>query len=75
MRENMEPTINTVVWEFSDWWKSGGRIKLDGNQLTILRIFYDWLKEREAKPPDLGVSVSESIGIKDSMVDREQLRG
>lgn len=58
-------TDNQIIIEFIEWWKKGGRIKLDGMQIAIVATFYDWLKEREAHPPDLGVSVSESISVKD----------
>lgn len=56
---------NQIIIEFIEWWKKGGREKLDGEQIAIVACFYDWLKEREAYPPDLGISVSETIRVKD----------
>lgn len=59
------PKTRQVVTAFLEWWKSGGRAKLDGEQIYLLSIFHDFVEAYNAEPPPLGVAVSEDINVKD----------
>lgn len=59
------PRTRQIVEAFIAWWKSGGRTRLDGEQIMMLNTFCDFIMEYEKEPPALGVSVEENVGVKD----------